>query len=267
MVGWLGLKPFSLIIDETTDISTVKCLVIAVRQIDVKLGKTCDNYFRLVQPPSGTGEAIFRSVMNVLREYEVPLKNFVGIVTDNASSMVGKRNGVVALLKKEVPNLFNIGCVCHSINLINSSSLNCIPNDVEQMLRNIFNYFKSSKRQMEFRELQDIFDVPEHKLLRLSDTRWLSFESVASRTLEQWEVLQNYFDKAQSEQQGSKNFENITIIKNGLSVINKIYLSFLEYVLKIMNELNVNFQSEGSKIIYLISSTKEILVKLFTNFF
>lgn len=55
-------------------------------------------------------------------------------------------------------------------------------------------------------ELQSIFDVPEHKLLRLCDTRWLSFESVANRVLEQWIVLQHFFIRAQFEEKDKKNF-------------------------------------------------------------
>lgn len=207
MVEKMQSQIFSLIIDETTDISTEKCLVIVVRQFDTLKGKTKDAFFKLVQPPDGTGESISNTLLSTLEENNIPLKNFIGISTDNASSMVGRHSGVSTLLKRKLPQIFHIGCVCHSINLINSSSLKCVPIEVENLLRNIFNYFKSSKRQSDFQELQSIFDVPEHKILRLSDTRWLSFESVANRILEQWVALQHYFIREQFEENSPKKLE------------------------------------------------------------
>lgn len=100
----------------------------------------------------------------------------------------------------------------------------------------------------------------------MSDTRWLSFESVARRTIEQWIVLQHYFIQAQYEEKVAAKAEKIKRIPEGLSLINKIYLKFLVYILNIMNKLNKNFQSEVSQIIYLISSTKQIILEIYSNF-
>lgn len=266
LVKKMQKEMFSMIIDETTDISTEKCLVMVVRQFDTYQGKTQDSFFRLVQPPDGSGEAICNVLLSALEHNEIPLQNFIEFSTDNASSMVGRKSGVATLLKKKIPHIFHIGCVCHSINLINSSSLKCIPHEVEQLLKNIYNYFKSSKRQSDYKDLQSIFDVPEHRLLRLSDTRWLSFESVSNRILEQWSVLQHYFIREQFEEKCSKKLEKIHNIQQELSTTNKIYLKFLVYILKIMNSLNTSFQSESSQIIYLISLTKEIVLQIFRNF-
>lgn len=100
-------------------------------------GKTEDNFFRLLQPDDGSGESIARAVLDSLEKAKIPLTNFIGFATDNASTMTGKRTGVSTLLKKRIPDLFHIGCVCHSINLMNSSALACIPDEVEQLPKNI----------------------------------------------------------------------------------------------------------------------------------
>lgn len=266
IVSKMQKQQFSLIIDETTDISTDKCLVMVVRQYNMSQGKTNDNFFKLVKPENGKGETICNAVLEALESNNIPLQNFIGFATDNASAMVGRINGVSSLLKNKIPDLFHLGCVCHSVNLMNISALECLPEDVEKLAKNIFNFFRSSNRKVDFKELQSIFDVPEHKLLRLSDTRWLSFEEVAKRILEQWTVLQHYFNRAQLEEKNPKTLDKIRVIQDALSSTNYIYLKFLVYILGIMNKFNKCFQSESSQIIYLISYTKDILLQIFQNF-
>ena len=70
----------------------------------------------------------------------------------------------------------------------------------------------------------------------------------------------------QLEEKSAANVDKIKIIQEGLSIVNKIYLKFLVYILRSMNKLNRNFQSEGSQIIFLISSTKQVLLEIFKNF-
>ncbi|XP_058983863.1 protein FAM200C-like isoform X1 [Musca domestica] len=266
IVSKMQKQQFSLIIDETTDISINKCLVMVVRQFNKDRGKTEDNFFQLVQPENGKGETICNAVIESLENNKIPLENFIGFATDNASSMVGKNIGVSSLLKKKIPHLFHLGCVCHSVNLMNISALKCIPEEVEKLPKNIYNFFKSSNRRVDFSELQDMFNVPEHKLLSLSDTRWLSFESVAKRIVEQWTILQHYFLRAQCEEKCPRTMDKIRAIQDGLSSENLIYLKFLVYILGLMNKFNKCFQSESSQIVYLITYTKEILLQILQNF-
>lgn len=121
--------------------------MIVVRQFLMTEGKTAENFFRLVQPDDGSGETIASAVLESLEKENIPLINCIGFATDNASAMIGKRTGVTTLLKKRIPDLFHIRCVCHSINLMNNSALACIPDEVEQLAKNIYNFFnKSSKR-------------------------------------------------------------------------------------------------------------------------
>lgn len=63
----------------------------------------------------------------------------------------------------------------------------------EKLARDIYNYFRSSsKRQSEFKEFQSFADI--HKMLRPSQTRWLSLSAVVDRIIEQWNVLTLYFN-------------------------------------------------------------------------
>jgi hypothetical protein len=55
-------KDFSILIDETTDISTSKLLAVIVRHWDSRLQKVVDDLLGLVDVVSTTGEGLFKAV-------------------------------------------------------------------------------------------------------------------------------------------------------------------------------------------------------------
>jgi hypothetical protein len=55
-------KDFSLLIDETTDISTSKLLAVLVRHWDQRCQKVVDNILGLVEVLSTTGEDLYKAV-------------------------------------------------------------------------------------------------------------------------------------------------------------------------------------------------------------
>lgn len=103
---------FSMIIDESTDRGHVKCLAIIVRVFQVNVVR--DRFLGLIEIDDHTALGIFRAITAKLEAHDIPLKNLIGFAADNASVMMGKTNGVQALLKKYMPHIFVLGCVCHS---------------------------------------------------------------------------------------------------------------------------------------------------------
>lgn len=181
---------FSVIIDETTDISTKKCLAIVVRYFDQVSNRVRDRFFSLIELQSCDAATIYSTLIDLLQLHQIPTENLIGFASDNASVMVGRIGGVQALLKKDIPFLFVLGCVCHSMHLCSSAASKHIPRYIEKLLRNIYSYFcHSAKRISEFKDLQELFSVKTHKLLKTSATRWLSLEQVIKRVLEQWDCL------------------------------------------------------------------------------
>lgn len=69
-----------------------------------------------------------------------------------------------------------------------------MPRACEDLARNVYNEFKNSaKRIHQFQEFQTFLDIKTHKILRPSQTRWLSLSVIVDRMLEQWEALRLYF--------------------------------------------------------------------------
>lgn len=185
---------FSVILDETTDISTSKCLVVIVRYYNKIEEQTVDSFFGLLELNVGTTDAIFEAVTNLFAKHSIPLTNLIGFASDNASVMMGHLHGVKAKLEKEVPNIFVIGCMSHSLHLCASKACAVLPNGLENLVRNVFNYFAhSAKRQHNFKEFQQFANAEPHKLLKPSQTRWLSLNAVVNRIIEQWNSLILFF--------------------------------------------------------------------------
>lgn len=168
---------FSVIIDETTDVSVKKSLAILVRYTDLDLQKVRDRLLALVEVNDLTAEGILEQILAVIKNLCIPIPNLIGFAADNAAVMMGKYNGVQAKLREINPNIFVMGCICHSLHLCASAAAEKLPKQIEDFVRDIYNYLNcSSKRIGEFKEFQEYVRLKPHKLLRPSQTRWLSLE-------------------------------------------------------------------------------------------
>lgn len=258
---------FSLIIDETTDVSTTKSLVLVVRLFDNESQKIKDQFFALLELKNADAESIYSVIMNKLEHQNIPLKNMIGLASDNASVMSGNINGVRTKLQQNNDTLFYLGCMCHSLHLIASSSSKILPAHIEKNIKNIYSHFAhSAKRQDEFKDFQELFDVMQHKILGLSVTRWLSYENVINRTLEQWQPLMHYFLLYCFEESRIKSSNAKDILEFLQNSESKLYLYFLSYVLKLINKLNKMFQSEVTKIHVIIPTMTELMHTILKNF-
>lgn len=159
--------------------------------------------------------------------------------------MFESNNSVVTRLKEELPELFTMKCICHSLSLAVSAATKQLPNNVENLLSSIYGYMKnSSKRQMNFELQQKIVELRPHKILKLCPTRWLSLNSCVDRIIQQYDALFNFF-KAESEanvQSAKEIYEQMT------NLYMKLYPEFLSFVLPIVIDKNKEFQSEKPKL-------------------
>ena len=252
LIAILMKTKFSLIIDETTDVSTLKQLVLLVRYYDCDVQKTIDKYLTLLEVNDCTAKGIFDSLVHYFQQQKIPFENLVGFASDNASVMMGKKGGVQFLLKQKVPSLYIQGCVCHSMHLCASKACLELPNELEDLARSIYTYISNSpKRLGEFKEFQTFTNTDPRKILHVSCTRWLSLEQVTKRILDQWPALTLYFTSAALED----NVKSADVILNQLlNPVNKMYYAFLAFVLPLVNKVNLEFQAENFRIHKLRSS-------------
>ena len=76
-------------------------------------------------------------------------------------------------------------CLCHSANLCASHVCEKLPCAVEDLVRDIYSHFcHSAKWWAEYKTFQHFTDTEPHKILKPSQTHWLSLEQCVQKVLE-----------------------------------------------------------------------------------
>lgn len=107
---------FSLIIDESTDISCQKHLAICARFYSETENRIVSQFLGIVPVTVTTGEALYNAVKTFL-EAGIDLKKCFALGTNGASNLCGNNNSLYSRLKKDNSNILLIKCICHSLHL------------------------------------------------------------------------------------------------------------------------------------------------------
>ena len=151
----IGKHKFSLLIDESNNISVLKLLGLSIIYYSDIHKKVVSTYLGLVEIEECDAENIVLAIKNLLKTTNLKLSNLITIGTDNARVMTGINNGVYAKLKIEVPSLILIRCICHLIQLATShASAKALPKILNFIIAETHKWFAySTVRQSKYRNL------------------------------------------------------------------------------------------------------------------
>ena len=239
-------KFISLIIDETTDEGTKKCMAIVIKYFCEKLLKANTRLLNLVPVDGETAAELFKTMEDDLRRHNIEMSHVVGFSADTTNVTFGNNNSIVTRILAANPHCIVIKCACHSCALAVSHACSVLPRNLEQLVKECYNYFCcSSKRILEFQEFQDFTNSKQYRMLRFSSLRWLSFGSCVERIFNQCAALKLYFDgqylvdRLQASEFLHEQFSN---------PFTKLYFAFLKYVIPVVNKMNTIFQSQTSSV-------------------
>ena len=139
-------QKFSIIIHESTDISTVQVLAVVVRYFDSKKEDVVDALLNSIIVETGTASGLYDAVKLLLRRKNISIENIFGFGSGNCSSMMGKKSGFPKLLKNDVPNVFIMGFVCHSFALYANHAVHVLPSYLA-FLKNLATYFSCCSKR------------------------------------------------------------------------------------------------------------------------
>ena len=251
---------FSVITDETTDVSTCKQLAIVTRVYNDHTQTVQCNLYDLVELPNSDAETMFEAICSSFEKESIPLSNIIGFAADTTNVMFGQHNSVASRLLKAIPHIYLMKCICHSAHLCASHACEKLPRTAEDLLHDVYNYFcHSAKRQQDLKNFQYFTETEPHRLLKASQTRWLSLHSCVARLIEQWDTLLQYFEMAVKRDNLLVTEKILSLMKNPIL---KLYFLFLDYVLPKFTGLNLMFQSAKVSIHCLHSS----LVAIYKEF-
>lgn len=233
---------FTLLIDESTDITVTRQIVVMAR---VFASDQVETHLYKVIPLNGkaSGENLFDTVNASFKADSVPWENCLSMSSDGAKAMVGEFNSVLSRVKQQQENVWFLHCTCHVAHLAASHACSELPDVCEQLAKDVYVHFKSSgKRKNEFSQMQELMEVENHNILRPCFTRWLALLQCVERLLEQWPALVGYFDSLDGKEGMLDSVERIRSTLHSDAA--KLYFLFLQAVLPRFNKFNVMFQKE-----------------------
>ncbi|KAF7219382.1 zinc finger protein 862-like [Nothobranchius furzeri] len=260
---------FSLILDESTDISNTKRLIIYVRFIDDNNVKT--KLIRNSEIADGRADTIVEDVKQLLTEKKLDGKKLAAVCTDGAAVMTGCRQGVIKKLRELYnPDLVGIHCTAHRLALAASDAANSVPQvkRFQQDLRSIFIFFSNSAvRSNKLHELQKQLDEPQLKFTQPHAVRWLSIHNAVSVVCRSLKSLRDVL-----EHMASSNAQDADKAKGLLLAVRQFNFVALCHMMKdvLMHVvlLSKHFQREDldfSTAQPMVESTKEALKEIIVH--
>ena len=104
--------------------------------------------------------------------------NIMGLATDGASAMTGRKEGLTGQFLKDKPHLVNTHCVAHRLALCNEQSAKLVPamNEYQRTLEMIYYHFKKSPKKVDYVEaIQKLLEEPCLRYREVHEVRWLTF--------------------------------------------------------------------------------------------
>ena len=126
LLGIKSSKFCTLMVDETTDVSNKKQVVLCLRWVDADL-ETHEEFIGLlrlgllIQPP------FVQVIKDVMLRLGISMNSLRGQCYDEAAAMSGICNGVATQLLREEPHALFTHCYSHSLNLACFDAIKSVP--------------------------------------------------------------------------------------------------------------------------------------------
>ncbi|CAH3107136.1 unnamed protein product [Pocillopora meandrina] len=108
-------KFFGCLVDEVTDVSVLQQFVTFVKYIHE--GKSRTEVLHTEHLSEAKGKALAESLEGILKKCSLDISKIKSCVSDGANVMLGAHNGMVAHIRKKVPDLVNIHCLSHKASV------------------------------------------------------------------------------------------------------------------------------------------------------
>lgn len=169
-------KYFSILADETTDVSTTEQLTLCVRYISEDFN-VHEKFLSFVPLKALNGKEIASTILSEPHKHGISTKYLRGQGYDGAATMSGKDMGTQAFISKEQPLAIYVHCISHCLNLAISDS--CEIQDIRNcmgIIEKTFTFFNTPKRQIVLTTKIDVLcpESRKHKLKKMCPTRWVA---------------------------------------------------------------------------------------------
>lgn len=257
---------FSIIVDETTDVSTKEQVSICLRWVSEDL-MPCEDFLGLYETSSTTGETLTDVICDVLTRFGLPTARLRGQCYDGASNMSGSIKGVRSRIQQLQPKALYVHCFAHTLNLSVQDAVRSIPfvRDVMQNLRDLATIVRgSAKRLVTFKAVADGFDTCDAVTPRpLCPTRWTVRFTAIDAALKSYMVLMPYLSEvacmATVDDSSAKASGLQSVFENGQTLLS---LYAVHQVFGITDGLSCSLQSASATVCGSIEAVLESVNQL-----
>lgn len=260
---------FSIILDETRDISNVEQVSVCFRVVDDHLN--IEEYFiGFFETPFTDAETLFTLVMNILNRFEIDISKCRGQCYDGAANVSGHISGLQKRITDVESRAIFVHCTAHTLNLVVQDAMQNINKirDFLSTLRSLIAFVKDSpKRQAIFNSLQ-----AEQSVTGLSNkvsirpfcpTRWCVRIASLKTIDSNYNILRIFLEQLSSEKNetGAKasgfskqlyKFDFYFLMHMMIFIFERI-----EYLNSELQKKSLHFQGARLKIQAIIMSIKE----------
>ncbi|XP_071979042.1 general transcription factor II-I repeat domain-containing protein 2-like [Engystomops pustulosus] len=244
---------YSVALDETTDITDTAQLAIYVRGVDDNFEVTEELLSLVPMHGQTTAQEIFHQLCDAFQNAGLPWRKFVGITTDGAPSMIGRKKGLVALVNKKkeeegLEEVIALHCIIHQQALCSK----CLKFDnVMSFVVKCINQIRSRglKHRM-FRAFLEEIESEYGDVLYFTEVRWLSRGNVLKRFFELRAEVKAFMEK---------DGASVPLLSDPKWLMD---LAFLVDITHELNVLNKRLQGQGQLVSAAYDSVRAFSTKL-----
>ncbi|KAK4300341.1 hypothetical protein Pmani_027458 [Petrolisthes manimaculis] len=200
---------------------------------------------------SHTGRDIATTVLDFLKEKNIPVIDCRGQSYDNASNMSGKYQGTQQIIKNECSEAEYIPCMAHSINLVGKCAAESCPAAVSlfALIQKLYSFLVASTYR--WRRHREVLETNKEKKLKvdkkLSDTRWSArADAVAALSRAHKENINVLEELSSDQNQPAETRAEASGLLKGLKKLETvILLEVWDTVLERFQSASIQLQKSG----------------------
>ncbi|KAK9079744.1 hypothetical protein SSX86_001417 [Deinandra increscens subsp. villosa] len=263
----VGDDVFSLLVDESSDVSKKEQMAIVLRYVDTH-GLVKERFVGLVHVMETTSLALKNAVDTFFAKYGLSIKKLRGQGYDGANNMRGEFNGLKAKILQENSSTYYVHCFAHQLQLVVVAvakkhlgvvnffdSLCILMNVVCSSCKRTGILQKNDKERMQDEIRSGILGTgsglnQELSFVRPGDTRWNSHYRTLTRLIDMFSSIVKVLEYVQEECDNSSSQNQALSMSNYLSSFEFVFYLHLMYeILGFTNSLSEALQRKDQDIL------------------
>ena len=237
---------FSILAEESQDITSQEELSVCCRWLVD--GKPEEHFFGCHSEyvKATNAETLAKALTDFIETTGLDFEKLVGQGYDGAATFSETKTEVGKRIRTRAAHALYVHCSCHRLQLasVQAAASNPEIKKVFGMMTNLWKLFYYSPRKAEaLKEVSSVLNLPQLKVVKPSDTRWLSHERCIKAICKDLPSLIITLQQLYESDGDNEAFGVVTLLSSTVGIMSVIMLS---HVLSIVTKLNLFMQASNA---------------------